>query len=98
MRGDAERNARNFPEKDRRVRRAISEVHMHVLDATARKQFRKIKRVARSLPRLKGGTVLFFVRSHQRLGPLSGAFGVSLSDLQNFLRRRVMNRGAQAGQ
>ncbi len=98
MRGDAEGNARNFPHKHRGVCRAICEVHVHVLDAAARKQFRKIKRVARSLLCLKGGTVFFFMRSHQRPGPLSGAFGGSRSDLQDFLRRRIMNRGAQACQ
>ena len=78
---DAERNFRNFLQEHGRVRRAIGEMHMKMIDAIAREKVREVERIARALFGLKAWAIFPLVLLDQRGGPFSGFFRVFLPNL-----------------
>src|SRR5207248_4139909 len=97
MCGHAERNAGDFFQEDRSVRRAVGEVNVKMIDSIAREKVREIERIARTLLGLDLVPVFPLVPIYEFLGPFAGCFRILLPNSQDFLRSRVPDGGAALG-
>ena len=73
------------------MRRTIGEVHVHMMHVCARKEICEVECIARSQFCLCPGPIFVVVLLDQITRPFAGGFRVALENLQNLLRRRVMN-------
>ena len=97
MCGHTERDAGDFFQEDRSVRRAVGEVNVKMIDSIAREKVREIERIARTLLGLDLVPVFPLVPIYELLGPFAGCFRILLPNSQDFLRWRVTDRGAELG-
>ncbi len=95
VRGDAERNSRDCFQEKGRVRCAVGEMNVKMIDATTREKLGEIEGIARSLLGLYLPAVFLLVPINKLDWPFASRFCIFFPDSENFLGWRVVNRCAQ---